>query len=196
MLRKALSVLAQRPSKWSSILFSNKMGKFLFWLHGVEAGKGLKFYGLPHIRRSSSAKILIGNDCTFRSSATSNLIGINRPCILNAGEKAHLSLGQGCGLSGTVIGAFLSVQIGDYVRCGANTLITDGDWHHDDPRSSPPLAVVIKNKVWLGVNVTVLKGVTIGENSVIGAGSIVTKDIPANVIAAGNPCRVLKQINK
>jgi maltose O-acetyltransferase len=50
--------------------------------------------------------------------------------------------------------------------------------------------------VWLGVNVTVMKGVTIGANSLIGAGSIVTKDIPANVIAAGNPCVVIRNITQ
>lgn len=54
--------------------------------------------------------------------------------------------------------------------------------------------IVIGNNCWLGGDVTVLPGVTIGENSVIGAGSVVTKDIPANVIAVGNPCRVLRSI--
>jgi serine acetyltransferase len=54
---------------------------------------------------------------------------------------------------------------------------------------------VLENNVWLGESVIVNKGVTIGENSVIGAGSVVTKNIPANVIAAGNPARVIKTIN-
>jgi acetyltransferase-like isoleucine patch superfamily enzyme len=54
--------------------------------------------------------------------------------------------------------------------------------------------VVIGDNVWLGVNSVVLKGVTIGKNSVIGANSVVTRDIPPNVIAAGNPCKVIKQI--
>ena len=65
----------------------------------------------------------------------------------------------------------------------------------DDPRSGELRAVHIGDNVWLGINVTVLKGVTIGENTVIGAGSIVTKDIPANVVAAGNPCKVIKHLD-
>ena len=54
--------------------------------------------------------------------------------------------------------------------------------------------IVIGNKVWLCGDVSVAPGVTIGDNSIIGTGSVVTKDIPANVVAAGNPCRVIKSI--
>ena len=54
--------------------------------------------------------------------------------------------------------------------------------------------IMVGNNVWIGGNVVVLPGVTIGDNTVIGAGSVVTKDIPANVVAVGNPCRVIKQI--
>lgn len=55
--------------------------------------------------------------------------------------------------------------------------------------------ITIGNNVWIGGHVCVLSGVTIGDNAVIGAGSVVNKDIPANVVAAGNPCRVIKQID-
>lgn len=154
------------------------------------------FYGLPHIRIANSSKVSVGANCVFRSSATSNLIGINRRCILFADANAELSIGEKSGLSGTVIGCFKSIRLGKNVRCGANTLITDSDWHQNDPRSGEPRPVNIGDNVWLGVNVTVLKGVTIGENTVIGAGSLVVKDIPANVIAAGNPCKVLRQQKK
>ena len=56
--------------------------------------------------------------------------------------------------------------------------------------------IKIGNTCWIGANVIVLPGVTIGDNSVIGAGSVVTKDIPANVVAAGNPCHVLRKIDE
>ena len=58
------------------------------------------------------------------------------------------------------------------------------------------LPIHIEENCWLGANVTVLPGVTIGENSVIGAGSVVTHDIPANVVAVGVPCKVLREINE
>jgi len=59
-----------------------------------------------------------------------------------------------------------------------------------------PYPITIGNNVWIGGSVTVCPGVTIGDNTVIGAGSVVTKDIPANVVAAGNPCRVLRPITE
>ncbi len=58
------------------------------------------------------------------------------------------------------------------------------------------LPITIGDNVWLGGNVVVTPGVTIGENTVIGAGSVVAKDIPANVVAAGNPCRVVREIKE
>jgi acetyltransferase-like isoleucine patch superfamily enzyme len=166
-------------------------------LKSIPIGKRCSFYGLTKFKRGSKNTIQIGNNCTFRSKHTSNLIGINRPCIFSSigVNESRLVVGNGCGFSGTVIGCFSEILIGNNVKCGANTLITDSDWHLDDPRAGKPSPIHIGNNVWLGVNVTVLKGVTIGENTIIGANSLVVKNIPANVIAAGNPCKVIKNID-
>ena len=174
-------------------LLSTRINRILAWLAGVELGRGSSFYGRTTFFRSSGAGIRIGHSCSFKSAARSNFIGVNRPCIFTAHGTGQIRVGDRCGFSGTVIGAFSSVELGDRVRCGANTLITDGDWHGGDSRSGDPRPVKIGNDVWLGVNVTVLKGVTIGEGTVIGAGSVVTKDVPAHCVAAGNPCRVIAQ---
>jgi acetyltransferase-like isoleucine patch superfamily enzyme len=166
-------------------------------LRGIQIKSGSSFFGLPKFKKARTARIIIGKNNCFRSSPTSNLIGINRPCIISALEPtSEIVIGDDCGFSGTVIGCFDRIVIGHRVKCGANTLITDGDWHSEDPRSSKPRPIVIGDDVWLGVNVTVMKGVTIGENSLIGAGSIVTKDIPPNVIAAGSPCMVIRPLVK
>jgi acetyltransferase-like isoleucine patch superfamily enzyme len=167
----------------------------LILLH-IKFGKNIKFYGNAVFRKGSKNELIIGDNCIFRSKPTSNLIGVNRPCIISSiGESSFLLIGDSCGFSGTVIGCFKKIIIGNNVRCGANTLITDSDWHLSDPRSSTPRPIIINDNVWLGVNVIVLKGVEIGENSVIGAGSVVTKNIPPNSIAAGNPCKVIGLIN-
>lgn len=178
--------------------FSNWYLKSQYSRVGIYMGKGVMFYGIPKIVKSKNSEILLGDNVRLRSSHTSNLIGINRPCILSThgGAGNFIKIGEGTGLSGTVIGSFSQITIGKNVKCGANTLITDSDWHLDDLRSSPPRPIIIGDNVWLGVNSVVLKGVTIGENSLIGANSLVVKDIPANVIAAGNPCKVIKSINK
>jgi len=181
---------------WESIaLTSTLVMRLLLRIIGVSAPKSV-FYGLATVRCSSGATISIGEGNIFRSMATSNLIGINRPCILSAHESgAVLRTGKCCGFSGTVIGCFKEITLGDRVRCGANTLITDSDWHTDDPRIGPAAPVRIDDNVWLGEGVKVLKGVSIGTNSIIGAGSVVTSDIPANMIAAGNPCRPIRQLD-
>lgn len=162
---------------------------------GVKLGKNIQFDGKCYFKRFPKSVIKIGDNCEFLSRHNSNLIGIDRPCMISTlTEEAQLVIGNNCGFSGTVIGAFSSIRIGDNVRCGANTLITDSDWHSDDPRTGPAKPVVIGNNVWLGLNVVVLKGVEIGENTVIGANSLVTKNIPANVIAAGNPCKEIAKL--
>lgn len=175
--------------------FLGERNKFKAFWWGISIGKRVKFSGKCYQYRFPNSRISIGNNCTFLSRSFSNKIGINRPCMISTHTKeAKIEIGNNCGFSGTVIGAFDKIVLGNNVRCGANTTITDSDWHTDDPRSGPTAPIIIENNVWLGVNSIVLKGVTIGENSVIGANSVVTKSIPANVIAAGNPCKVIKQL--
>ena len=162
---------------------------------GIYIEANARFDGKCYFKRYPKSKIKIGKNCEFLSRSNANLIGINRPCMLSTlTETASIEIGDNCGFSGTVIGAFTSIKIGNNVRCGANTLITDSDWHPDDPRVGASKAVVIGDNVWLGLNAVVLKGVEIGANTVIGANSLVTKNIPANVIAAGNPCKEIAKL--
>lgn len=180
------------------ILLSNSWMYLQLIFRGVKFDKLPSFNGRAYIKRGRKNTISIGSNCAFLSRSASNLIGINRPCIISSiGDNGSaLIIGNNCGFSGTVIGCFNRITIGNNVKCGANTLITDSDWHPEDPRSSPTKPIIIEDNVWLGVNVIVLKGVTIGKNSVIGAGSVVTKSIPPNMIAAGNPCKVIKEIRE
>lgn len=179
-----------------SRLFSTALGRLKAVWWGVKLGKGANFRGRIIFRTLPHSRITIGKRAAFNSSHSSNLIGIYTPCMLSTiCREAEITIGDNCGFSGTVIAAALKITIGNNVRCGANTLITDSDWHHGDARVGKDAPVVIGDNVWLGYGVKVLKGVSIGENSLIGAGAVVTKDIPANCIAAGNPCKVVKQID-
>lgn len=114
-------------------------------------------------------------------------------------HSGEIIFGDYCLVSpGVRISAEQSVRIGDNVMLAANVYISDSDWHGIYNRIRPfrcSKPVVLENNVWLGERVIVNKGVRIGENSVVGAGAVVTRDIPANSIAVGNPARVIKTIN-
>jgi acetyltransferase-like isoleucine patch superfamily enzyme len=169
--------------------------KFFARCRGVEFLGSCQFMGRPKFKLYPGTRVVVGDGCTFLSGHTDNLIGINRPCIVSVYNTGTLvKIGENTGFSGTVIGAFAGITIGKNVKCGANTLITDGDWHPEDPRSGKPRPVEIGDNVWLGVGAMVLKGAKIGENSVIGAGSVVRGVIPANVVAAGDPCKIIRSL--
>ena len=109
-------------------------------------------------------------------------------------------MGDDCGLSGAVIGAAERIVLGDRVMVGANATITDTDWHPLDPeaRSGGGLGdsapIVIEDDVWIGLNVTVLKGVTIGKGTTVAANSVVVQSLPPGALAAGAPARPVKTI--
>lgn len=92
------------------------------------------------------------------------------------------------------------ITIGDYTMIGPNVVIATGghpilpSLRQEGYQYNAP--VHIGKNCWLGAGVIVVPGVTIGDNTVVGAGSVVTKDLPGNVVAAGNPCRVLRPINE
>ncbi len=92
------------------------------------------------------------------------------------------------------------IYVGDYTMIGPNVVLCAGT-HPINPtlrikQAQYNLPIHIEENVWIGANCVVLPGVTIGKNSVIGAGSIVTKDIPSNVVALGSPCKVIRKINQ
>ncbi|ELK5319688.1 sugar O-acetyltransferase [Vibrio vulnificus] len=124
---------------------------------------------------------------------------IEPPLRANWGKHTHLGNNVYANFNLTLVDD-THIYIGNSVMIAPNvTIATAG--HPIDPELRRKVAqfnipVHIKDNVWIGANSVVLPGVTIGENSVIGAGSVVTKDIPANVVAVGNPCRVLRPIGE
>jgi len=115
------------------------------------------------------------------------------------GRQGSITIGDHVLISpGTHIVASESISIGSNTMFASGCYVSDSDWHdtYDRTRELEKHApIVIGENAWLGVRVIVGKGVTIGDNSIIGAGSVVTKDIPANCIAAGNPARVVRQLD-
>lgn len=173
----------------------------LVWLllkfKGVKSTSSSYWNGIPFISRAKKTSIVIGEGCRFASRETSNLIGINHRCMLSTTVGSNgIFIGKHCGFSGVTIWCFKKITIGDNVRVGANVTIMDGDAHQNDPRAGKDKDIVIEDNVWIGANTIILKGVSIGKNSLVGAGSVVTSIVPPNVIAAGNPCKVIRQLDE
>ncbi len=125
-------------------------------------------------------------------------VWINQPLTLCRGTT--ISIGDECYFnSGTTFVDDYKITIGNRVMFGPNvTIATTGHPLHPKHRFDGmySLPVVIEDGVWIGAGAVVLPGVTIGENSVIGAGSVVTKDIPANVLAVGAPCKAVREFGE
>lgn len=168
---------------------------------GVKFGKNVKLQGMPVIAKSKTAKIILGNNVTIKSSFLSNLIGLyQRSVIVARASGAVVEVGNNSGLSGVTIYARKSIKIGENCRIGANTKIFDNDFHPVDPelrleasnKNMKVKSVTLGNNVFVGCNSIILKGTTIGDNTTIGAGSVVSGNIPANCVAAGNPAKVIR----
>jgi acetyltransferase-like isoleucine patch superfamily enzyme len=172
-------------------------------LNGISFPPGSRFIGIPIIQKHRRSSMHLGKGMQLRSTPTGNPLGANRPVILCTWQAgAELKIGEFFGMTGGTICAAQSITIGDHVIIGANSSVIDTDFHPLDyaTRSITPQAgisrpIVIEDEVFIGMNSIVLKGVRIGRGSVIGAGSVVTRDIPPGVIAAGNPARVLQEIH-
>jgi acetyltransferase-like isoleucine patch superfamily enzyme len=126
---------------------------------------------------------------------------VNHPVVLRTlTSEAKILIGERVGISGGSVCSAKEILIGNGCLIGADVLIADTDFHplrsserYDSQKAfAEAKPVQIMDNVFIGARVIVLKGVTIGDGSVIGAGSVVTQDIPAGCIAAGNPCRVIR----
>lgn len=185
-----------------NISLVSPINNFICSAQGVKIGKGVIFNGVPRIRRYQYSTISIGNNCKFNSAKNSIALGLQTPCTFVTLEKtSEIIFGNNSGATGLKIVARKKITIGNNVLIGANCIIVDNDFHHSNPQireqddEIPTKPVVIEDNVFIGFNSFILKGVTIGKNSVIGANSVVFNDIPENSIAIGNPCRVIMRKN-
>lgn len=202
------SIDAMRHSLDTPWKASNEIRRLLmmplaWWtLHGVDVAHGWRCYGLPMIQRHRRSTIQIGARMSLRSTVASNPLGPTHPVIISTRRAgSRLSIGDDFGMTGGSLVVDQAITIGHRVWVGANTVITDTDFHPIDPhlRQINPLQaktapVHIADDVFIGMNCLILKGVTIGARSVIGAGSVVTRDVPADAVVAGNPAQVIRYI--
>lgn len=171
---------------------------------GVKIGEKASFHGVPIIFRHEGSTITIGDRVGVCSDPRHTALGVARPVILRTlRHGASISIGSDTGLSGTTICSAVSVRIGERCLVGADVMITDTDFHQISPsgrryaseKNARAQPVSIGDDVFVGARTIILPGVTIGEGSVVGAGSVVTRDIPAFSICAGNPARIVRAID-
>ena len=164
--------------------------------------------GIPIISVSykTRGRVTIGDNLRMNNGNTSNNIGFTTRCTFVVAGGAHLCIGKNVGISQTALCAIgADITIGDNSLFGGGTRVYSSDFHSSsyidrrsvvtDYKNKKSAPVIIGNDCFIGAGTTILKGVTIGSRTIIGAGSVVTKSIPDDCIAAGNPCRVIKRIN-
>lgn len=203
----------QRLSKLLSIKYYPQYLRELWWRCvlpkrikrlGVSAGPSVRFYGMPIISLADESKIEIGESSVICSNPAMTSLGVNHPVVLRTLRRsAVIIIGSNTGISGGAICAATRVEIGNECLLGANVTISDTDFHALNPvgrrHNNNPLEIgaepiVIEDNVFIGTGSIILKGVRVGKNSVIGAGSVVTKDVPPDSIVAGNPAKILRRL--
>lgn len=162
-----------------------------FYLRSAEKlGPRVRVWGAPLV--SNRGRLIIGDRVRLASTVSTLELGVGPEGILEIGDRVLIN--HGCS-----IGATKLVRIGERCNIGSQVIMMDNAFHELDPerRDELPQAspVILEPNVWLAARVIVLPGVTIGKNSAIGAGSVVTRDIPANVLAAGVPAKVIRSLD-
>ena len=144
--------------------------------------------------------ITLGRRVVICSSFEANPVGGTQTSFVLKGPEARIEIGDGSGMYNAMIAAYESVSLGKDVNLGAGCKILDTDFHSLDLDERirnvniPHRPVRIEDGAFIGTNAIILKGVTIGTESVIAAGSIVTKSVPPGEIWGGNPARFLKKL--
>jgi len=181
------------------------MGRLYLRLWGVKYGKGLRMYSLPLCRRDRGAVIEIGAGVSIKNKLSENLAGAQHRTVIAATQPgARLIIGDYVGLSGVILNSAHEIIIEDNVALGTGVRVYDTDFHPVDAvarRKCDSNEILTKSvriceDVWVGTNVIILKGVTIGPRCVVGAGAVVTRSCPADTLVGGVPARVIRELKR
>ena len=172
---------------------------------GLKASDTLKIKGRPIIQISNLAKVVIGDNVTLNSRNYGYHVNMHSPVKLMADrENAVIKIGNNTRINGACLHAYNRIEVGNNCLIAANVQIFDANGHEisfENPvnrinTSSNGKPIIIEDNVWIGLNAIVLPGVRIGQGAVIGANTIVDKDVPPMVVFAGNPGKVVRKANQ
>lgn len=158
----------------------------------VQFGRGFLTNGRLVVR--GPGRVTFGDNVNAWCHAEKNVLITYTP-------TSRITIGEGTRLNGAGIQAYTHVKVGSRCILGS-TLLFDSDFHNPDPRlrhdpqaPRPSAPITLCENVWLGGQSAVLKGVTVGENSIVAFRALVVEDVPPNVVVAGNPARVVKKLD-
>lgn len=182
----------------------SKINYVRFSLYGVKFGKGFCVHGFPCLFNGHGATFHIGEGFYMSNGSKQNPLNKDIRGAFHVNDNALLEIGDGVGMSSTTVWCHSCIIIKNHVCIGANTVLIDSDCHSLDyihrrsftidqlhKKCAP---IVVEDNVLIGANCIVLKGVTIGARSVVGAGSVVTRSVPPDSVVAGNPAKVVKPL--
>ena len=175
-----------------------------FAWQGIAWKSGWRIFGRPILQKHRGSRIEAGPGLVLRSWPRSNPLAPTHPVVLSTrNADAELMIGADCGFTGAVVVAGERVSIGNRVQVGGNAQIVDTDFHPLTPEgratdfnAGATRPITIEDDVFIGMNALILKGVTLGEGCVVGAGSVVSRDVPPRTVVAGNPAQVVRELRE
>ena len=205
---KLINITLMTSPLFSRYMFErwNKLKFKLCGVKSIDNFKSMSIYNGIYLRKFQSSFIQIGRNFVFTSGGGYNPICRNIKGCIYIGKNGKLLIGDNVGISSSCIWADKLIKIGNNVKIGGNCVILDNNCHSldflnrrnvlNDKSDIECKEVIIEDDVLIGANCILLKGVKIGARAVIGAGSVITRDIHHDTIACGNPCKVIKKIYK
>ena len=183
-------------------LYSWLVSSFKFYLNNVKYHRDFVGYGIPILDINMQGRFSIGKGFWFNSGKYHAMGGRQQQCYFVVAKGGEMTIGDNVGVTSVAFICHNKISIGNNVKIGINTVIYDTDFHSLDARmrnSNPERIdgvktkpVIIHDGAFIGGHTTILKGVTIGKNSIVGAGSVVFESIPDEQIWAGNPARYIR----
>jgi acetyltransferase-like isoleucine patch superfamily enzyme len=173
--------------------------RMAFLAHGLRWGQRWRIFGMPVLQLHRGSMLELGDGLELRSWPSSNpLMPNHRVVFATRSAEAVIRLGDDCGLTGATLVATQRIEIGNRVLVGANATIVDTDFHPLDAQlrraninTGATAPVYIEDDVFIGMSAIILKGVRLGAGCVVGAGSVVTRDVAPSTVVAGNPAQVV-----
>ncbi len=199
-IKKILNLLKDDPLMLLIGVYSSFFSLYYKSKKGIFIGENNILKGVPTLETTGSGQIHTGKNVTLYSTRRKYFAHMGSPVRLFA-EEGKIIIGDNSRINGATIHSKKKISIGANCLIAANTSIIDSNGHQTSMENpnlrintiDEPKPIVIEDAVWIGLNCIILKGVKIGYGSIIGASSVVNRDIPALSLVVGNPARVIRK---